>query len=195
MWPTPVTLQGAHVTLAPLSQDHLADLEAASADGELHRIWYTMIPSPEGMAGEIDRRLGLMQAGAMLPFATLLPDGRAVGMTTYHHIDAINRRVEIGSTWLARSAQRGPVNTEAKLLLLRHAFEALDCIAVELRTHVVNHQSRRAIERLGARLDGILRNHMIMPNGTLRDSAVYSITQAEWPMVKANLTWQLDRPR
>jgi RimJ/RimL family protein N-acetyltransferase len=116
-------------------------------------------------------------------------------MTTFMNIDAANRRVEIGSTWYRQSVQRGPLNTQCKLLLLTHAFETLDCIAVEFRTHVLNMQSRRAIERLGARLDGILRLHQILPNGTIRDTAVYSITAAEWPMVKAHLDWQLARPR
>ena len=194
-WPTPVTLTGQHVTLAPLSHDHLSDLKKASAVGDMHLLWYTMIPDTAGMEAEIDRRLGLQDTGAMLPFATLMPDGRANGMTTYMNIDAANRRLEIGSTWLAREAQRSPVNTEAKRLMLAHAFETLDCVAVEFRTHFINHQSRRAIERLGAKLDGILRSHMIMDNGTLRDTAVYSITAAEWPMVKANLTWMLEKPR
>ena len=130
----------------------------------------------------------------MLPFAIVdNASGRAVGMTTYMHIDATNRRVEIGSTWYRRSVQRSGLNTECKYLLLRHAFEALHCNAVEFRTHFMNHQSRRAIERLGAKLDGILRQHMIMPNGSLRDTCVYSIIQAEWPAVETHLTFQLER--
>jgi RimJ/RimL family protein N-acetyltransferase len=168
---------------------------AAVRDGDLHRLWYTTIPAPEDVGREIDRRLALRAAGSMLPFAVLAPDGRAIGMTTYMNVDAANRRVEIGSTWYARSAQRTPINTEAKLLLLAHAFDALDCIAVEFRTHAMNLQSRRAIERLGAKLDGVLRAHMIMPNGTIRDTACYSITAAEWPAVRANLEWQLGKPR
>jgi RimJ/RimL family protein N-acetyltransferase len=168
---------------------------AAVRDGDLHRLWYTTIPAPEDVGREIDRRLALRAAGSMLPFAVLAPDGRAIGMTTYMNVDAANRRVEIGSTWYARSAQRTPINTEAKFLLLAHAFDALDCIAVEFRTHAMNLQSRRAIERLGAKLDGVLRAHMIMPNGTIRDTACYSITAAEWPTVRANLEWQLEKPR
>ena len=193
MWPAPVTLKGQHATLAPLSQDHAADL--AAAVGDLHQLWYTAIPSPEGMGAEIDRRLGLVGKGTMLPFAVLDPAGRAVGMTTYMNIDAVNKRVEIGSTWMSAWVQRSHMNTECKFILLRHAFEVLDCIAVEWRTHYLNTQSRRAIERLGAKLDGILRAHMVMPNGSLRDTAVYSVTAAEWPAVKTHLLWQMEKPR
>ncbi|MDV4146553.1 GNAT family N-acetyltransferase [Shimia sp. FJ5] len=193
MWPTPVTLEGQHVTLAPLSSAHATDLAEAAADGDLHRLWYTKVPPPEGIPAEIDRRLAAQEAGTLLPFAVLLPDGKAVGMTTYMNIDAANRRVEIGSTWYRQSVQRGPLNSEAKLLLLGHAFDGLDCIAVEFRTHFMNQQSRRAIERLGAKLDGILRNHMVMDNGTLRDTAVYSILPHEWPAVRANLEHKLAR--
>jgi RimJ/RimL family protein N-acetyltransferase len=191
----PVTLKGAHATLEPLSLAHESEAVAAAKDGDLSKLWYTSIPSPEGMRSEIERRLGLQQAGSMLPFAVRDASGRMVGMTTYMHIDAKNRRVEIGSTWTAASAQRGPLNTECKLMLLTHAFEQLDCIAVEFRTHFFNQQSRRAIERLGAKLDGILRNHQFAANGTLRDTCVYSIIASEWPTVKAHLRWQLDRPR
>lgn len=194
-WPTPVTLTGTHVTLAPLSQAHAADLREASADGELHRLWYTMIPAPDGIEAEIDRRLGLQAKGSMLPFAVCTPDGKAVGMTTYMNIDAAAKRVEIGSTWYRTAVQRGPLNTEAKLMLLRHAFEELGCIAVEFRTHFMNHQSRAAIERLGAKLDGVLRSHMVMADGSLRDTAVYSVIASEWPAVRNNLTWKMERPR
>jgi RimJ/RimL family protein N-acetyltransferase len=131
----------------------------------------------------------------MLPFTVLDADGRIAGMSTYMNVDAANRRVEIGSTWYAQRVQRTPLNTQCKLLLLGHAFEVLDCIAVEFRTHRLNTQSRRAIERLGAQLDGMLRAHQIGPNGTLRDTAVYSITAAEWPTVKTHLKFQLERPR
>ncbi len=189
----PLALQGRHVSLVPLSKDHAAPL--AACVGELHRLWYTYIPTPEGMAAEIERRLGLAQQGAMVPFALLAPDGTPVGMTTYMNIDHSAPRVEIGSTWIAVCAQRGALNTEAKRLMLAQAFDGWNCLAVEFRTHVLNLQSRRAIERLGARLDGILRAHSRMPNGTLRDTAVYSITATEWPAVRANLDWQLERPR
>jgi len=194
-WPDPVTLAGAHARLVPLEPAHAPALAEAARDGELWKLWYTAIPAPEGMAAEIERRLKLRAAGSMLPFAVLDGAGTPSGMTTYMNIDAANRRVEIGSTWYAQRVQRSPLNTECKLMLLGHAFEALDCIAVEFRTHRFNTQSRRAIERLGAQLDGILRAHQRSPNGTLRDTAVYSITAAEWPTVKAHLQWQLERPR
>ncbi|WP_448045282.1 GNAT family N-acetyltransferase [Bradyrhizobium liaoningense] len=195
-WPDPITLRGQHARLEPLSHQHREGLVEAVRDGELFKLWYTAVPTPEGMAKEIDRRLGLQSAGSMLPFTVFDAGGRIVGMTTYMNIDAANRRVEIGSTWYAKSAQRGPLNTQCKLLLLRHAFETLNCIAVEFRTHFFNHQSRRAIERLGAKQDGILRSHQIAPNGTLRDTVVYSITAAEWPTVRTHLNYQLnDKPR
>jgi N-acetyltransferase len=194
-WPDTVTLAGTHTRLVPLEAAHAAALAEAVRDGELWKLWYTAIPTPEGMATEIARRLGLQASGSMLPFAVLDASGTPVGMTTYMNIDATHKRVEIGSTWYAKRVQRGPLNTECKRLLLGHAFEGLDCIAVEFRTHRFNTQSRRAIERLGAQLDGILRNHQRAANGSLRDTAVYSITAAEWPAVKAHLEWQLARPR
>jgi N-acetyltransferase len=195
-WPQPVTLRASRATLEPLSHAHHDDLIEATRDGELWKLWYTTVPAPEGMRAEIDRRLSLQAKGSMLPFAVLDNiGGKAVGMTTYMNIEAAQRRVEIGSTWYRKAVQRTELNTECKLLLLTHAFEALDCIAVEFRTHFFNHQSRRGIERLGAKLDGILRNHSIMPNGTLRDTCVYSIIAAEWPTVKAHLAYQLGRPR
>jgi len=195
-WPEPITLVGPHARLEPLSHAHAEGLKEAVKDGELWKLWYTWIPRPEDMGKEIDRRIGLQKAGAMLPFTVFDASGKIVGMSTYMNVDAANRRVEIGSTWYARSVQRTPLNTQCKLLLLTHAFEKLDCIAVEFRTHFFNHQSRRGIERLGAKIDGILRNHQIAPNGTLRDTVVYSIIASEWPTVKAHLTFQLnDKPR
>lgn len=194
-WLEPVSLAGTHVRLEPLSQAHRAGLIDAVKDGELWKLWYTAIPSPDGMEKEIDRRLALQSAGSMLPFTVFDAEGRIAGMTTYMNVDAANRRVEIGSTWYARRVQRSPLNTEAKLLLLTHAFERLDCIAVEFRTHFFNRPSRRAIERLGAKLDGILRNHQIGHNGTLRDTAVYSIIASEWPTVRQHLAFTLASPR
>jgi len=192
MHPATVTLSGQHVTLAPLSHDHAADLRHAAAG--MQGLWYTAIPAPDSVPDEIDRRLALQEVGTMLPFAALLPGGRAVGMTTYMNMDIPNRRLEIGATWYAGEVQRTGLNTEAKLMLLDHAFEKLGCIAVEFRTHAMNLQSRRAIERLGAKLDGILRSHMILANGTLRDTAVYSVVAHEWPAVRANLEYRLSKP-
>lgn len=192
-WPTPVTLQDDEVALVPLQPEHEADLIEAVKDGELWNLWYTFIPVPEKMGAEIERRLGLQKSGSMLPF-TVMRNGKPVGMTTYMNIDAANKRVEIGSTWYRKSVQRSALNTRCKLLLLQHAFETLDCIAVEFRTHFFNHQSRAAIERLGAKLDGILRNHQVAPNGSMRDTVVYSILPGEWPAVKAHLQHRLARP-
>ena len=195
-WPDPVTLRGEHARLEPLLHDHLAGLVEAVKDGELFKLWYTAVPKPEDMTKEIDRRLGLQKAGSMLPFTVFDAAGKIAGMSTYMNIDAANRRVEIGSTWYAKRVQRTPLNTQCKLLLLGHAFEAINCIAVEFRTHFFNHQSRRAIERLGAKQDGILRSHQVAPNGTLRDTVLFSIIAAEWPTVKAHLNFQLhDKPR
>jgi RimJ/RimL family protein N-acetyltransferase len=195
-WLQPTTLRGPFAALEPLSLDHHGALVEAVKDGELWRLWYTSIPEPSKMRQEIERRLKLQAEGSMLPFVVV--DARtsaAVGMTTYMNVDAVNRRVEIGSTWYRKSAQRTGINTQCKLLLLTHAFEELHCIAVELRTHFFNHQSRRGIERLGAKLDGVLRSHQIASNGTLRDTCVYSIIAGEWPTVKAHLTWQMNKPR
>ena len=191
-WLEPVSLKGPYARLEPLSQGQCEGLTEAVKDGELWKLWYTSIPKPEDMRKEIDRRLGLQNAGSMLPFTVFDASGRIAGMSTYMNVDAANRRVEIGSTWYAKAVQRSALNTQCKLLLLTHAFEQLDCIAVEFRTHFFNHQSRRGIERLGARQDGILRNHQIAANGTLRDTVVYSILASEWPTVKAHLNYQLN---
>ena len=191
-WLEPVTLRGAHARLEPLSHEHCDGLTEAVKDGELWKLWYTAIPKPENMGKEIDRRLSLQKAGTMLPFTVFDAEGKIAGMSTYMNVDTTNRRVEIGSTWYAARVQRSALNTQCKLLLLTHAFEKLDCIAVEFRTHFFNHQSRRGIERLGAKQDGILRSHQVAPNGTLRDTVVYSIIASEWPTVKAHLIYQLN---
>ncbi len=192
-WLDPVTLSGPHARLQPLAPEHRDELIAAVRDGELWKLWYTAVPAPEQMEAEIARRLALQASGAMLPFTVRDAADAVAGMTTYMNVDAVHRRVEIGSTWYARRVQRTGLNTQCKLLLLGYAFEALGCIAVEFRTHFFNHQSRRGIERLGAKQDGILRSHMVSPNGTLRDTVVYSIIASEWPTVKAHLTYQLER--
>jgi RimJ/RimL family protein N-acetyltransferase len=187
-----LTLAGRHAALEPLAYAHQDALAEAVRDGDVWKLWYTAVPSPEGMRAEIERRLALQQAGSMLPFAVRnLASGKIAGMTTYMNIDAKNRRVEIGSTWYAKSVQRTPLNTECKLMLLRHAFETLSCIAVEFRTGFFNHASRRAIERLGAKQDGILRSHQRYADGSLRDTVVFSIVAPEWPAVKQHLEFKL----
>ena len=193
-WIEPLVLEGPGVNLLPLSADHHDELVAAVCDGELWKLWYTSVPSPATMRAEIARRLELQARGTMLPFAVQAGvNGPLVGMTTYLNIDAPNRHLEIGATWYRRSVQRTALNTQCKLLLLRHAFEDRAAIAVDFRTHFFNQQSRRAIERLGARLDGVLRNHMIGANGVLRDTCVYSIIAGEWPAVKTHLQAALAR--
>jgi RimJ/RimL family protein N-acetyltransferase len=191
-WPQPVTLQGDSVVLEPLMASHHDDLVEAGRDGELWNLWYTSVPTPEGMAAEIERRLHVQATGSMVAFAIVeCASGRTVGMTTYCNSDEANRRLEIGYTFYRKRVQRTGLNTESKLLLLAHAFEALGCIAVEFRTSSMNRQSRAAIERLGARLDGVLRNHGHHRDGTLRDTYVYSITADEWSGVRARLQRRL----
>jgi RimJ/RimL family protein N-acetyltransferase len=195
-WPEPVSLEGNIAAVVPLAPSHANALTEAAADGGLHKLWYTSVPSPEAVPAEIDRRLALQAADSMLPFAIIeKSSGRAVGMTNFMNIEAPNRRLEIGSTWYRNSVQSSGLKNECKYLLIGHAFEDLNCTAVEFRTHFMNHQSRRAIERLGAKLDGILRQHQIMANGTLRDTCVYSIITPEWPTIKVHLEWQMAKPR
>lgn len=198
LWPETCTLIGQTVSLVPLNRERktLDDLKEAVQDGELWRLWYTFIPTAEKMEAEIERRLSLRELGSMLPFSIVRQDdGKAIGMTTYMNIDAQAKRLEIGSTWYRKCAQRTILNTECKLLMLTHAFEALDCIAVEFRTSFFNQQSRAAIERLGAKLDGILRNHSYHSDGTLRDTCVYSIIASEWPAVKKHLEFKFQNAR
>ena len=195
-WVEPLRLQGSRASLAPLARSHANDLVEAVRDGELWRLWYTSIPAPDQMADFIEQRLSAQAEGTCLPFVVLdSATGKAAGMTNYLHIEADHRRLEIGGTWYRKSVQRSELNTQCKLLLLGHAFDTLRSIAVEFRTHFFNHQSRRGIERLGAKLDGILRSHQLANNGTLRDTCVYSIIAAEWPGVRANLDWMLRMPR
>jgi N-acetyltransferase len=189
---TPVTLENAHVRLEPLATQHAEELAEAAAG--LEYAWYTVVPRPEEMADEIAKRLGQRDAGTMNPWAIRSQrTGRTVGMTTFCGIDQPNRHVEVGYTWLARDAQGTEVNPAAKLLVLGHAFETCDAIAVELRTHWHNHQSRAAIARLGAKQDGVLRSHRLGPDGTLRDTVVFSIIAAEWPTVRTGLAERLRR--
>lgn len=191
--PQPFVLSGERLELLPIGMEFLQPLCEAVADGELWRLWYTFIPTPDAMAMWIEKALEENRQGLSLPFVVKRKvDNRIVGSTRYMNIEKGIRRLEIGTTWYSKSAQRSFVNTECKYLLLRHAFENLACRAVEFRTHRLNEQSRRAIERLGAREDGILRNHRMMANGTIRDTAVYSILDTEWEGVKSNLLFRLN---
>lgn len=194
--PEPVSLIGNFVELRPLRTEHKDALVKAVLDGELWKLWFTMVPSPEEMESWIAKALAEEKEKLSLPFVVVRKsDSKIIGSTRYMNIEKVSNRLEIGSTWYSKEFQKTNVNTECKLLLLEHAFENLECIAVEFRTHRLNENSRRAIERLGAVLDGILRNHRIMPNGTLRDTAVYSILENEWPTVKANLLFKLHRKK
>lgn len=185
-------LTGSRVVLDQLSSEHVPDLVAAVAVGDLWRTWYTHIPSPDGMAKEVERRLQRQAESALAPWAVLdARTGRAVGMTTYCNLDPSNRRLEIGSTWLGQDAQRTGINTDAKRLLLARAFEVLGCVAVEFRAHWHNRQSRAAIEALGAKQDGVLRKHTLFENGTVRDTVVFSIIDDEWPTVRFALDARL----
>nr|WP_282667013.1 GNAT family protein [Providencia rustigianii] len=191
-----VTLEGKHVRLELLSHQHDAVFTDIIARDKLHHLWYTSVPEPENLAKDVDTRLARFASKEMLPFAIIdQRTNKAVGMTSYMRIDHGVRRVEIGATWYGGEAQRTPMNTEAKYLLLKYAFEELECVAVELRTHFLNHQSRKAIERLGAKLDGILRNHMVTRTGELRDTCVYSILNNEWPAVRRHIEWLMTKPR
>jgi N-acetyltransferase len=192
----PVTLKGAHATLEPLGPGHEAALQAAAADGELWRLWYTSVSPPDRIGDYIARALDMRERLGAMPFAVRdNATGDIVGCTRYFNVDAPNRRLEIGHTWYAKRVQRTAINTECKLLLLSHAFDALGCIAVEFRTHWFNLASRAAIERLGAKQDGVLRNHQLLPDGSKRDTVVFSIIDGEWPAVRRHLKFLLDRPR
>ena len=193
-WLQPVKLKGHHVRLEPLRAEHADALRVALADGELWRLWYTAVPTSKSMDAYIATALAERDAGVSMPFVVREADGTIVGCTRYCNVDALNRRLEIGYTWYAAHVQRTGLNTEAKLLLLRHAFEKLDCIAVEFRTNWFNQRSRTAIARLGAKQDGVLRNHKLMADGSYRDTVVFSIIASEWPAVKRNLQFMLDRP-
>ena len=190
----PLVLEGRHARLVPLTEAHQAALATAAADGELWKLWFTSVPRPEGVAGYIATALEMRERLDAMPFAIeRISDGQIVGSTRYFNVDRSNRRLEIGHTWYCKSVQRTAINSECKLMLLRHAFEVLDCIAVEFRTHWMNHASRTAIARLGAKQDGVLRNHAIGVDGTLRDTVVFSITASEWPTVRYALQHGLER--
>lgn len=193
---SPVTLEGKFARLEPLTADHHGGLSEALEDGELWNLWYTSVPHPEQLSTEIERRLMLQSQQQMLAFTVIdRSTEKPVGMTTFMNIDVNNHRLEIGYTWYAKSVQRTAINTECKYLLLQYAFEVLCANAVEFRTHFFNQTSRKAIERLGAKLDGILRSHMVSydesGNKVHRDTCVYSIIASEWPAVKQHLGFKL----
>ena len=194
-WTQAVSLAGKHVRLEPLSVEHAPGLRAALSDGELWRLWYTAVPSPDGLADYIDTALRGQQVGTDLPFVVRDGAGEIVGCTRYCRIEQDNHRLEIGYTWYAQRVQRSALNTEAKRLLLAHAFESLKAIAVEFRTDWFNARSRAAIARLGAKQDGVLRNSFRRPDGSMRDTVVFSIIESEWPTVRTHLDFQLSRDR
>jgi RimJ/RimL family protein N-acetyltransferase len=192
----PVTLRGHVATLEPLTREHTPGLARAAGDGDLWRLWYTSIARPDNMDDYVAIALDMRDRQDAMPFAVRdNASGDIVGCTRFFNVDAKNRRLEIGHTWYATRVQRTSLNTECKLLLLTHAFEALDCIAVEFRTHWFNHASRTAIARLGAKQDGVLRNHQLGPDGAKRDTVVFSIIDNEWPAVRQHLRFQLEQPR
>ncbi|MDZ4265324.1 MAG: GNAT family N-acetyltransferase [Mycobacterium sp.] len=190
----PVDLTGDHwVTLEPLTREHLPEIAAAAADGELGGLWFTAAPKAGSASDWIDMRLAVQHPDTGLTFVVRGRDGTLVGSSSYLNVDAPNRRLEIGHTWYTPMARRTGVNSETKLLMLGHAFDELGCVAVEFRTHFFNSASRAGIERLGAKLDGILRSQQILPDGSRRDTVVYSILDIEWPAVRNNLRYRLGR--
>jgi RimJ/RimL family protein N-acetyltransferase len=190
----PVTLTGqSWVSLEPLAREHIPEITAAAADGEVGSLWFTSAPKAEAVEQWVDMRLASQQPDEGLTFVVRGLDGTLIGSSSYLHVDAANRRLEIGNTWYVASARRSGVNSETKLLMLGHAFDELSCVAVEFRTHFFNFTSRAAIERLGAKLDGVLRSHQVLPDGSRRDTVVYSILDIEWPAVRNNLRYRLDR--
>jgi N-acetyltransferase len=193
-WIEPVVLAGEHVKLVPLAPEHEAGIAAAAADGELWKLWYTSVPAPAQTRQWLDTAFAMRDSLGAHPFAVVdAKTGEVVGSTRYFNVDTASRRLEIGHTWYAKRVQRTALNTEAKLLLLTHAFETLKTIAVEFRTHFMNHQSRAAIARLGAKQDGVLRNHMVGKDGVYRDTVVFSIIESEWPAVRVHLNFRLGR--
>jgi RimJ/RimL family protein N-acetyltransferase len=188
----PVTLEGRTVRLEPLAHKHHAALCAIGLDPELWELIPYRVTTPDEMAAYIQTALDAQKAGTALPFATVhVASGQVIGSTRFMNIDVPNRRVEIGATWIASPWRRTAVNTEAKYLMLRHAFETLECIRVELKTDALNQRSRNAIRRIGAQEEGILRQHLITWSGRLRDSVYFSILDSEWPRVKQDLEKKL----
>ncbi len=192
-WIEPVTLTGLKVILEPLSLEHLDGLISAVKDGELWKLWFTSIPSPEKAGEYIKTALGMRENAGAMPFIVRdRESNKIIGCTRYFNVDEVNQRLEIGYTWYSESYQQTAANTECKYLLLSHAFEKLDAIAVEFRTHWHNHKSRAAIARLGAKQDGVLRNHQKTADGSYRDTVVFSIINLEWPAVRQSLMFKLN---
>jgi RimJ/RimL family protein N-acetyltransferase len=192
--PQPQALQGDYVRLEPLSAHHADGLRAAITDGQLDALWFTIVPAADAVDAWIETALAAQAAGRALPFVVRrLRDDRIVGSTRYMNIEESQRRLEIGTTFYSASVQRSALNTECKRLLLAHAFESLHCLAVEFRTHWFNHRSREAIARLGAKQDGVLRNHQRLADGSLRDTVVFSIIDSEWPAVRRHLEFRQAR--
>ncbi len=193
----PVTLTDGRIRLVPMSLEHVDALKAAAADGELWRLRVTSVPDPDDTRGYVERALAMREQGNRLPFVVvdLENHDRIIGSTSYHDVVPAIDRLEIGWTWYAKSTQRSHVNTCAKLLLLVHAFETLNARLVGWRTDNYNFASQQAIERLGARKDGVLRHHAVRRDGTVRDTVMYSLTAGEWPEVKAHLLYQQSKPR
>ena len=192
-WIEPVTLTGSKVILEPLSLEHLDGLISAVKDGELWNLWFTSIPAPEKAEEYIKTALGMRENAGAMPFIVRdRESNKIIGCTRYFNVDEVNQRLEIGYTWYSESYQRTAANTECKYLLLSHAFEKLDAIAVEFRTHWHNHKSRAAIARLGAKQDGVLRNHQRTADGSYRDTVVFSIINLEWPAVRQSLMYKLN---
>jgi len=193
-WLNKVELEGKLVKLIPMASEHKPALLAAAADGELWNLWYTTVPSAERIDSYVDTKLKGYEDDILLPFVVLdHKTNNIIGSTSYLNAFSQHRRLEIGSTWYAKSYQKTGVNTECKYLLLSHAFEQLKCIAVEFRTHWHNKTSRTAIARLGAKQDGVIRNHRILEDGSYRDSVVFSILESEWPAVKRGLEGKMQR--
>jgi RimJ/RimL family protein N-acetyltransferase len=190
----PVTLTGDRwVELEPLSSEHVPEIKAVAADGELGSLWFTAAPAPDAVERWVDARLAVQAPDTGLTMVVRRLDGSFVGSSSFMNVDPANRRLEIGNTWYVESARRSGVNSETKLLMLGHAFDELNCVAVEFRTHFFNFTSRRAIEGLGAKLDGVLRSNQLLADGSRRDTVVYSILDIEWPSVRNNLRYRLDR--
>jgi len=186
-------LEGVHVVLEPMQIEHIQALQEAVLDGKAFNLWFANVPRPEDMQNYVEQAIKAMEQGNIAYAVISKHTGKLVGTTRYYNVDHTNKRAMIGYTWYADSAKRTSINTEAKLLLLKNIFDESKAIAVEFRTHFFNHTSRAAIERLGAKQDGILRNHQIMKDGSYRDTVVYSIIASEWPAVRNNLLSKLQQ--